>query len=507
MVTGSLSEIIDIERRVSDLSRSDPLPEYTNVELIIDDDSSVLAKYSGSVADGQSIKKWLITSNQNGEEITLNNNSFTINAEHGTGHNGVKIVSLPSFAQYAQMVGRTVHAKFTLSLSGVDCYAFFGFCTHANKEAAESDIRSDRAVSLPYSYNETVETDIVIGENYESSYSNDYVSVWFGFHSNGSGSLTVSNISFEIDADEEDSVLSARCPWGTSAMAQQILNNLAGFHYRPYEATRARLDMAAEIGDGVQIDGTEFGLYAQDIRFGSECTSDLRAPFDREINHEFKYVPAAERRFQRSVATLKAEIDIRSGEIEAKVEERVPSEYGSQSVFGWLLQKDNFSVYSGGQTVLKVDKDGASITGNVVATGGEIGGCEIRNGKLIVASANIGNISATQITADYISVDRIEPKSLKSGKLADNSVIPRVIQGGAVSFGKTDNDVQGYLSQAGRAWADVQGVKKSFDNILIVNTLQINGNLFVKQGTKTLTFRPFAFSQGGMRWVLGSADR
>lgn len=50
---------------------------------------------------------------------------------------------------------------------------------------------------------------------------------------------------------------------------------------------------------------------------------------------------------------------------------------------------------------------GANITGTITATAGTIGGCSIVDGKLQIGSADIGNISADQITSGTLSASRI----------------------------------------------------------------------------------------------------
>lgn len=73
----------------------------------------------------------------------------------------------------------------------------------------------------------------------------------------------------------------------------------------------------------------------------------------------------------------------------------------------------NFSVTSGGLLTAK----GANISGTVTATAGTIGGCSIINGKLQVSSADIGNISANQITSGTLSASRISGGELNCSTL------------------------------------------------------------------------------------------
>lgn len=511
MVTGSLSSgTINLGKSVRDFTKSDELAEYTNVEFQIDDEHSVYAKAFGNLVGDTAL--WTKYAGQSGDTATVSGNNITLASTSAVTNWRVRVYTNPAVFTYSQFVGRTVHLRFEVNGTGT------GWRLHTGIEVVDKpdggsriDFKNHTTITQNGSYS----FDDAVGTWFQSSKQSGYIAFSFYLYCEGAATVNVRNIQIYLD-DDSETTLVAKCPFADYQMAQKVLNSLSGFRYRPYEATGARLDMAAEISDTVQIDGAGYGLYGQDINFGSECVSKIAAPADQELEHEFPYVPSTERNFRREVATLRAEIDIRSGEIEAKVEQRVPSEYGNQNTFGWKLQSDNFSVYANGQTVLKVTQGGAEITGKVVATSGTIGGCEIVNGKLTISAANIGNISADQITAGYLDVKRIRTGSITGLELSENSVgnyqlssnavRDYNISGGAVSYGKTDSGVQGYLTQAGNAWSGVQGINKQLANILYVNTLEIAGNLFFRYQGRSLAFRPVAFSQGTMRWVLGSSN-
>lgn len=510
MVTESLSSgTINLGRSVKDFTRSDELPEFTNVEFKIDDNHSVFAKAVGELVPNT--ETWTQMIGGSGDSISVSDDEIVLASNSAVTDWRVRVRTNPCIWTYRQLDGRAVHVSFDVEGSGSGWSLYSGIDV---MDQLDGGSRKDFKNHATISSNGTYNFDYTIGDWFTSTYVSGYIAFSFYLYSTGAATVTISNIRIYVD-DDSETTLVANCPFADDATARRVLNSLSGFHYRPYKATGARLDMKAEFGDTVQIDGLGYGLYSQTINFGSECVSNLSAPADQEMEHEFPYVPSTERKFRREVATLRAEIDIRSGEIEAKVEQRVPSEYGNPNSFGWKLQSDNFTVYSNGQTVLKVTQGGAEISGKVVATSGVIGGCEIVNGVLQVSSANIGTIRAEQITVGTLNADRIPV--LNSSKLGENSVgnwqlgTDAVqgynIFGGAVSYGKTDGGVQGYLNQAGVAWAEATRIGKELKNILYVNTLEIGGNIFVRHDGRNLGFRPIAFSQGSMRWVLGSSDR
>lgn len=311
--------------------------------------------------------------------------------------------------------------------------------------------------------------------------------------------------------DNTEQTLTANCPWATQAVAQQVLSALKGFHYRPFNARGARLSPKAEMGDIAVIDYTGYGIYSQDSQFNSEFVSNIAAPYEEEIDHEFPYVPSADRRYQREIRTLKAELTVAAGQIEAKVS----SIGGSRASFGWTLQNDNFTVFSSGKEVLRVTRSGASISGHVVATSGEIGGCVIQNGVLKINSANINSINASQITAGVLQVDRIQDLSIKSTKLASGAVTEPKISGGAitggkigsgaVSFAKTDSYLQGQVNQIGVNMSNIAAINKKFVTALAVVGLEVTGGgIIVRYRGKNKTFSPRAKNDSAMKYVLGA---
>lgn len=487
------SGTINLGRAVRDFTQSDELAEYTNVEFQIDNEHSVYAKYFGSLIPDDAETFYKVYGE--GQAIIVSDkNDIYFETNRATTY-GMGAFSNPAVARYRELEGRTVHFEADVIIGSnttgnVVINAYF---------RNEKDTKSNQAVEIKriglYSTNTHVSFDFVVGDWIETRSIYSYLCFSILISSEGAGAFSVDNIRYYAKEAENENTLVAKCPFATSSMALRVLESLNGFHYKPFEATGARLDMKAEFGDTVVIDGSSYGLYAQDINFGSESVSTISAPADQELEHEFPYVPSTERNFRREVATLRAEIDIRSGEIEAKVEERVPSNYGNPNTFGWTLQSDNFTVYSNGQSVLKVTSGGAEITGRVVATEGVIGGCEIVDGKLTIQSANIGSISAKQITADYLDVARIMPHSLGQDQLGENSVsnwqlagnavqgynitsgavdTPQLaslavktgnIDGGAVTMSKMSSDVRGVIGSAARLFGNSVGNGYSFPTL------------------------------------------
>ena len=134
----------------------------------------------------------------------------------------------------------------------------------------------------------------------------------------------------EIIVDDENSffagnqngrVLTIQNAWGTQAQANAILADLQakGFQYQPYTADGAILNPAAEIGDGVTISDTYSGIYTVSKKFGRLMKSDISAPQDEEVDHEFPYEPKQDRVYKRELSEARASIAINANSITAEV--------------------------------------------------------------------------------------------------------------------------------------------------------------------------------------------
>lgn len=243
--------------------------------------------------------------------------------------------------------------------------------------------------------------------------------------------------------DDTGRTLEIDNPFGTQQMAADILAKLQGYQYQPYTADGALLDPAAEIGDGVSVGGTYGGIYQRSTTFSRLMKADIAAPEDKEINHEYKYESPTERRYSREIGEVRASLLLQNNMIEAKVD----STSDSQS-FGWQLLQDHWSVISGGQEVFRVDENGGSFAGAVVASSGQIGGFTITASAIY---SNISEFGGSQSTGVYIGPDGIQLgqgfKVDSSGHLeCENATVRGTIYAKDILSG---NSTYGYIPGSG----------------------------------------------------------
>lgn len=226
--------------------------------------------------------------------------------------------------------------------------------------------------------------------------------------------------------------LEIKNPFGTQEMADNILAGIQGYQYQPLSADNALLNPAAEMGDGVTVNGVYSGIFTRDTQFGRLMASDISAPTDEEIEHEFAVESPSDRQYTRFVQQTKSMLKVTNMAIEAEVEQResdveainatlliqadqIAAKVSKQSPegqtsFGWNLTDTQWTVFSGDEsnTILKATSSGLEVKGTIKADSGYIGG---ENGFVITANKiykNISQFGGTQSTGVYIGTDGIQ---------------------------------------------------------------------------------------------------
>ncbi len=274
----------------------------------------------------------------------------------------------------------------------------------------------------------------------------------------------------EIIVDEETSifvgsrtnrVLTIENPWGTQEQATAILAALQanGFQYQPYTADGAILNPAAEIGDGITISDTYSGIYKIDRNFTPLMVSNLEAPQDEELDHEYPYEPKQDRIYRRQISEAKAEIAITQDQISSEVVRATNAENnlsskitqtadsitasvlakkgGSSSSFAWTLTDSSWTLKSGGSTVFKATSSGVEVKGKITATSGTIGGFNIGSTKLYNGMTSIGDTTnnGVYIGTDGIALGKGKFKVTSSGSIsAANMTLTGTLSVGGASI-------------------------------------------------------------------------
>lgn len=214
----------------------------------------------------------------------------------------------------------------------------------------------------------------------------------------GAYSKVIINVTAELyyqAGNDTGRTLEIDCPWGTQAMANNLLSSLQGFQYQPFTAESAILDPAAELGDGITVNGIYGGIFKLTLRSGVLHAADVSAPQDEEIDHEYQYTPASERKIERRLNNMQSELSVQADHIAAKVDET-----GGNSSFGWELTSAGFKLKSNGSDVMKVDSTGLTVNGDGNFTG-------TVQAKNIAYGGSSGTMNGNGITSRSIGTSRV----------------------------------------------------------------------------------------------------
>ena len=204
-------------------------------------------------------------------------------------------------------------------------------------------------------------------------------------------------------------------PFGTVAMASDILRALRqtngiALNYSPFQAD-ATIPPHFEIGDAVMINGEHHGVYGFNTQASRLPKSNINAPADEEIDHEYPFrSDVKSRQLTRKFDSIQSQFVIQAGKISAKVSKVG----GNQSqTFGWSLTENGFYINDGevradGTDLFSFDSSGLHIKGDIEATTGHIGGSggfTIQSGKLYSGKSSLSsNANGVYIGTDGISL-------------------------------------------------------------------------------------------------------
>lgn len=303
----------------------------------------------------------------------------------------------------------------------------------------------------------------------------------------------ISSVTVFRDEDEEGELvgsssgrnLNAVSPWITKEIGRNILARLKGFQYQPYAVQDALLDPSAEIGDAITLDKIYSGIYSLDIDFNSMMRSSAKAPSDEDINEEAPYKSPEVRKVARKFKDVTAQLLVMADQITAEVTARendtkeirslltvqageiaakVSRSGGSAESFGWSLTADGWTLTSNGGTVLQADKDGLTVTGEIKATGGVIGGFTIRDGYLSTNNQEWGGTNTSGIyigpsgiqLGKYFKVDSAGNLTAQSGRFTGT------VYAGNIDYGGN----AGYFDGSGLVNYSISGGKVATDAII-----------------------------------------
>ena len=243
-------------------------------------------------------------------------------------------------------------------------------------------------------------------------------------------------------------------PFGTVAMASDILQALRqtngiALNYSPFAAD-AIIPPHFEIGDAVMINGEHHGVYGFNTQASRLPKSNLTAPADEEIDHEYPFKSDVKsRQLTRKFDSIQSQFIVQAGKISAKVSRVGENE---SHTFGWSLTENGFYINNGevradGTDLFSFNSTGLHIKGDIEANTGHIGGSggfTIQSGKLYSGKSSL----SSNANGVYIGTDGI---SLGSGFKVTSGGYLTATSGkfGSLTVNSGGNTVGGYYGSLG----------------------------------------------------------
>lgn len=215
-------------------------------------------------------------------------------------------------------------------------------------------------------------------------------------------------------------VMEVDCPYGTQEMANNLLAQMSGKRYKGFNAEKAIISPLAEMGDSVTVNGVYSMLAYKNTAFGVHHTSQISAPGENEVEHEYPCDGFVTREFNRQLAKVRSSITKTAENIELKIEgvngdvstlsqtvidltARVGNAEGSVSTLSQKVDTITLSVSNGKtSSTISLMVDGVEVASKTIKfTGNVVFESDLTNGN---TSINGACIDTGTILADYIDL-------------------------------------------------------------------------------------------------------
>lgn len=273
--------------------------------------------------------------------------------------------------------------------------------------------------------------------------------------------LLVDSENYYEAGNDTGRTLEITCPYGTQAMANNLLSSLGGYAYQPATATDALIDPAAELGDAVTVGGVYTVLAQMDTTFDSLMTADIGAPGQEEIESEYPYVSQQQSDINRQLADTRSEIAKNSEQIQLTVE---GLNSANQAISQLTLSIDSIELsVSNGSTssTITLKKDNVVISSQEITMSGLVTFTGLANGTTTI---NGGCIKTGTIDADRLNLT------------------------GSITFGDLNSSLQDDIDGAYTAASNAESTANSVSNRVSAwtypGTTQIDGRE-IRTGTVT----------------------
>lgn len=262
----------------------------------------------------------------------------------------------------------------------------------------------------------------------------------------------ISGIALVVDeeneyqaGDQTGYVLEIECPYGTQSMANNILASVQGKTYKGFRATGAALPPLAELGDAVTVNGVYSMLAYRNVKFGSGHRSEIAAPGENELEHEYPYLSPTSQKINRKLAAISTQITKTAEAIELKVQatdNRVSALSLTIDQFETRIQNAENQVSSISQ---KVDSIKLSVSNETVSST-----IKLMAGSAVISSQEIkmtGLVTFTDLSTEGKT-------TIHGGNIETETLRVNNLYGSYVYLNTQDDSVAGVISISGSDTSD-----------------------------------------------------
>ena len=283
--------------------------------------------------------------------------------------------------------------------------------------------------------------------------------------------LMVDEKNMYFAGNDNGYVMTIDCPYGTQEMANDLLAKAKGFEYQGFTAEQVILPPETELGDGVTVAGI-YGMVARrSFKFTPGMTSNIEAPRELEVQHEYKYSSPQQRKTERQIAEARSTFTKTAEEITLKVEGLDGKYTKVKTTLDGLTITDQSgttrikgsSIATGSITADKIDAtnlqvDAANITGSL--TIGQLPNTVAQTSQIPTMTSQLINNSGYQtaqgvttiingtVTTDYIYALGIEASTLRGSTVALKDAYGNTVGGFTLAY-TTSGDGLGMTTLVG----------------------------------------------------------
>lgn len=279
--------------------------------------------------------------------------------------------------------------------------------------------------------------------------------------------------------DDTGVEISASCPHATQAMANALLAQMKGYQYQMLQADDARLDPAAELGDGI----TAGGMYSVISRLSDDGSGfpSVTAPGEAELEDEYPSGGPMTQEFNRKLAQTRSQIIKTAEAITLRIEGNTESIQATLDLINGFTVTD-----SSGTTKIK----GSSLeTGSLAANSISADKLNL-TGKITFSDLN----SATQQTINTAATNASNANNTVSGwvypgttmingqMLMTGTVQASILKGGQVQLLTSNEEQAGVLTIMGSGFqpGTSKGVVALNADEISFQTQHVDGGIYLR---------------------------